>query len=64
MEYQAMIKTMPVIALRGITIFPGMILHFDVGREASVRALEEAMETDQTAFLVAPGSQRGASRSG
>jgi ATP-dependent Lon protease len=30
-----------------------MILHFDVGREASVRALEEAMETDQTAFLVA-----------
>ncbi len=53
MENEANIKTMPVIALRGITIFPGMLLHFDVGREASVRALDEAMDGDQSVFLVA-----------
>ncbi len=52
MEYEANIKTMPAIALRGITIFPGMILHFDVGRETSIRALDEAMDTDQSVFLV------------
>ena len=46
-------QTMPVMALRGLTIFPNMLLHFDVGREASIRALDEAMTTGQPIFLVA-----------
>ncbi|MCI8539372.1 MAG: endopeptidase La [Oscillospiraceae bacterium] len=47
------VMQMPGLALRGLTIFPNMLLHFDVGREASVRALEEAMERNQPLFLVA-----------
>ena len=43
----------PVLALRGLVVFPGMTTHFDVGRERSVRAVEEAMRTDQRIFLVA-----------
>ena len=43
---------LPVIPLRGITIFPTMLLHFDVGREKSVSALENAMMTGQPVFLV------------
>ncbi|MCR4600716.1 MAG: endopeptidase La, partial [Clostridia bacterium] len=43
---------MPVIPLRGITIFPSMMLHFDIGREKSVTALEQAMMGNQTVFLV------------
>ena len=42
---------MPVLALRGLTIFPGCILSFDVEREISIRALERAMEGDQFIFL-------------
>ena len=34
---------LPLIPLRGITIFPNMIIHFDIGRERSIAALEEAM---------------------
>ena len=34
---------LPTIALRGLTVLPGMIMHFDIGREKSVKALEEAM---------------------
>lgn len=44
---------LPVIPLRGVNIFPYMVLHFDVGREKSVAAVEEAMSTDQKIFLVA-----------
>lgn len=44
--------TMPALALRGLTIFPSMLLHFDVGRDASIKALDEAMSTGQTVFLV------------
>ena len=44
---------LPVLALRGLTIFPGCILTFDVEREISIRALERAMESDQQIFLVA-----------
>lgn len=44
---------MPVLALRGLTIFPGCILSFDVERDISIRALEKAMEQDQYIFLVA-----------
>ena len=44
--------SMPVIPLRGISIFPTMLLHFDIGREKSVRALEAAMMSNQIVFLV------------
>ena len=47
------ITTMPVLALRGLTIFPNMLLHFDVGRGASIKALDEAMSEGQPIFLVA-----------
>jgi ATP-dependent Lon protease len=47
------IKELPLIPLRGITIFPYMVLHFDVGREKSIQALEEAMLNGQEIFLVA-----------
>ena len=43
---------MPAVALRGLTILPGMIAHFDVSRERSLRAVEEAMEQDQKIYLV------------
>jgi len=45
-------RTLPMIPLRGITIFPYMVLHFDVGREKSIAALDEAMLKDQEIFLV------------
>jgi ATP-dependent Lon protease len=45
-------ETLPLIPLRGMSVFPGMVVHFDVGREKSVKALEAAMERDQMAFLV------------
>ena len=45
--------TMPVLALRGLMVFPYMVLHFDVGRPRSVAALEHAMLTDQRIFLTA-----------
>jgi ATP-dependent Lon protease len=45
-------KILPLIPLRGITIFPYMVLHFDVGREKSISALEEAMISEQKIFLV------------
>ena len=45
-------RILPVLALRGLVLFPGMMLHFDVGRKKSVLALKEAMERDQTIFLV------------
>lgn len=46
------IINMPAVALRGLTILPGMIAHFDVSRERSLRAIEEAMEQDQKIYLV------------
>ncbi|SET29502.1 ATP-dependent proteinase. Serine peptidase. MEROPS family S16 [Natronincola peptidivorans] len=45
-------RTMPLIPLRGLTVFPYMVIHFDVGRERSINALEEAMVHDQLVFLV------------
>lgn len=50
MEEQIM--NMPAVALRGFTILPGMIAHFDISRERSLRAVEEAMEQDQKIYLV------------
>ncbi|MDP4144607.1 MAG: endopeptidase La [Bacillota bacterium] len=46
-------KILPLIPLRGIIIFPYMVMHFDVGREKSIAALEEAMVNDQKIFLAA-----------
>ncbi|MBQ2998310.1 MAG: endopeptidase La [Oscillospiraceae bacterium] len=43
--------TMPMIAMRGIVLFPNMILHFDVGRKKSIAALEEAMKDGRLIFL-------------
>lgn len=45
--------TMPVIPLRGLVVYPGMTLHFDVGRKMSIKALNAAMNDDQRIFLVA-----------
>ena len=50
MEEQIM--NMPAVALRGLTILPGMIAHFDISRQRSLRAVEEAMEQDQKIYLV------------
>ena len=47
------VTTFPAIAMRGIVMFPSMILHFDVGREKSILAIKEAMKKDQLIFLVA-----------
>ena len=45
--------TTPILALRGLMVFPHMVLHFDVGRDKSVAALEQAMMENQEIFLVA-----------
>lgn len=47
------ITEMPVLALRGMVVFPEMLLHFDVGRKISALAIEKAMETDQKIFVSA-----------
>ena len=47
-----LIETLPVVALRGMTILPGMVIHFDVSRERSVKAIEQAMLKEQRIFLV------------
>lgn len=44
--------TIPAVALRGMTILPGMIAHFDVSREMSLKAVEAAMTGEQKVFLV------------
>ena len=46
------INVLPALALRGTTILPGMIIHFDVSRERSKKAIEAAMFQDQKIFLV------------
>ena len=45
-------STMPVIALRGLTVFPNVLIHFEVARDASVKALEEAITAGSSVFLV------------
>lgn len=44
--------TMPTVALRGLTILPGMVQHFDISREKSIRAIETAMMGNQKVYLV------------
>ena len=47
-----MIQHLPTIALRGTTILPDMIVHFDVSREKSIKAIEKAMVQEQRVFLI------------
>lgn len=44
---------MPALAMRGLVVFPKMILHFDVGRDYSVKAIKEAADGDRRIYLVA-----------
>lgn len=46
------IKSLPMVALRGMTIMPEMVVHFDVSRDRSIAAIQEAMGEDQKVFLV------------
>ena len=48
-----MSELMPLIPLRGVTVYPNMVIHFDLGREKSIIALERAMMMNQTVFLTA-----------
>lgn len=50
---QKIYKNIPVIPLRGLVIFPGSQLHFDVGREKSLKALQASVQGDSFVFLVA-----------
>lgn len=50
-SYKAEKRTIPLIPLRGLSIFPYMVLHFDVGRDKSINALEQAMVNDSLIFL-------------
>ena len=45
-------RKVPTVALRGMTILPGMVAHFDVSRNRSIKAVENAMLADQTVFLI------------
>ena len=45
-------QRLPVLALRGLNVFPGLTVHFDVGRKKSIRAVEEAMRMEQEIFLI------------
>ena len=44
--------TIPLIPLRGLTVFPKVVVHFDVGRKKSTAAIEQAMLDNQEIFLV------------
>ena len=50
------IKSLPMVALRGMTILPEMVVHFDVSRERSIAAIQEAMTEEQKIFLTAQKS--------
>lgn len=59
-------QRLPVLALRGICVFPGMVVHFDAGRDRSIRAVDEAVKHGQEIYLATqkeveeedPGSDR------
>ena len=46
-------RAMPIVALRGMVVMPGMLMHFDVSRKMSIAAVEQAMMSDQMLFVVA-----------
>ena len=52
MNRNVTVGTMPILALRGLAVFPDQTIHFEVGRVKSVLALEEAMKKDQTLMLI------------
>ena len=45
-------ESLPMVALRGMTILPEMVAHFDISRERSIEAVQEAMASDQKIFLL------------
>ena len=47
------IESLPMVALRGMTVLPEMVVHFDVSRKKSLRAVEQAMEEKHQLFLTA-----------
>ena len=49
--YKINMRDIPLIPLRGVSVFPYMVIHFDVGREKSINALEKAMVDDSLIFL-------------
>ncbi|MBR3035102.1 MAG: LON peptidase substrate-binding domain-containing protein, partial [Firmicutes bacterium] len=53
LERKEDLQVMPLIPLRGLTVYPNMVINFDVGREKSILALERAMMMNQTVFLTA-----------
>ncbi|NLT39623.1 MAG: endopeptidase La [Clostridiales bacterium] len=52
MESEKKLLTLPMVALRGLTVFPDMTVNFDAGREKSIRALDIAMRTGRRVFLI------------
>ena len=46
----SVMKSLPMVALRGLTIMPEMVVHFDVSRERSITAVQQAMMEDQKIF--------------
>ena len=52
MSVESISGQMPILALRGLTVFPDQTVHFDIGRPKSIKALETAMKGNQTLFLV------------
>ncbi len=52
MDEKMFVGTLPILALRGLAVFPDQTIHFEVGRKKSVLALEEAMKKDQTLLLI------------
>ena len=52
MENNSTVKTMPAVALRGTTILPGMIVHFDISRKISSASIDRAMLLDEKIFLI------------
>jgi len=52
LDYKSMVSKMPLLPLRGITVFPGMIVNFDVERPMSVAALNAAIGAEQEIFLL------------
>lgn len=49
---------MPIVALRGMVVMPGMLMHFDVSRQKSIAAVEQAMMSDQMLFIVAQKDEK------
>ena len=45
-------QSLPMVALRGMTIMPEMVVHFDVSRQRSIAAIQEAMVEDQKIFMI------------